>query len=290
MTSMRAGKSNCMVSRATWPRRRWVWEAFDLQVIGGATGLERLKEMVAICGHQAQRHRGHQRLAGFRRKSDGSWVTDTDLQVERSLRGFISKHHPKANFLAEEEGATSGEPGCDLRFIVDPIDGTDAYVRGLPSWSVLVGIEHQGVPAVGICFLPDAHRFVVAVRGFGATSNGQPLQSSRHSRLCEASIQLARLDAFSAERRNRGLGNLMSAGVRLYGHCDALGHAMVWEGRCEAMIDPIVSAWDLCALSVIHLEAGGMFSDLTGRATVWGGSCLASNSLLHQKILDRYNA
>lgn len=254
---------------------------FDLDRIGGQRALAALVDEVCSAGEEA--------LSLFRRglrvelKGDRSPVTEADRRVEERLRAFLASRFPDHGFLGEETGASS-QPGA-FRWIVDPIDGTRAFTRGLPSWSVLVGLEHEGEPVVGVALLPALGNLFVGVRGAGATRDGRPLRVSSVGQLGQALVMHGGLEQFEA----RGLwGPLSELGRRAYsarGFGDMMGHAALLEGKADAVVDPGVKPWDLCAAAVLVREAGGRLTDFGGADTVHGGDGLASNGCIHEELL-----
>jgi histidinol phosphatase-like enzyme (inositol monophosphatase family) len=257
---------------------------FDLDRLGGVRALRALVDEVLAAGEDALAlYRGG--AAGrAQTKVDRSPVTEADRAVEARLRKYFAKHHPGVGFLGEESG--EGEPTTtDMRFVVDPIDGTRAFLRGLPTWSILVGLEADGVPSVGIAFFPVSGDLYVGVRGAGATGNGRPLRVSQVDALDAALVCHGSLQQFTAH----GAGHLLARlGERTYtqrGFADFDGFRRVLEGKADAMIDPGVMPWDLCPAAVLVREAGGRFTSMAGEATIYGQSGLASNGALHDALL-----
>lgn len=276
--------------------------AFDLDRIGGRRALFALVDEVCRAGEEA--------LSLFRagvlveKKSDRSPVTNADQRVEARLRAFLEKTFPEHGFLGEESGESEGaaqsvvapaerssgsgsgpSPRRRYRWIVDPIDGTRAFMRGLSSWSLLVGLEADGVPVVGVSLLPAVGALFVGVRGDGATRDGRPLRVSKVDRLDEAMIMHGGLEQFTGQGRSDMLIELGRKSYSARGFADMLGHAAVLEGKADAVVDPRVKPWDLCAVAVLLGEAGGRLTDFTGEETIHGGDALASNGLIHDELL-----
>ena len=168
--------------------------SFDLDRIGGRRALDRLLDEILACGELALRIQ--RSGASTRRKPDRSPVTEADEAVEKRLLGFIREHHPETGFFGEESGKEAKD--APLRWIVDPIDGTRAFIRHLDTWSILVTLEAEGEPVVGIAFFPSAGDLFVAVRGDGAHGNGRPLHLSEVSSLDEALVCHGGLQQFTA--------------------------------------------------------------------------------------------
>jgi len=254
---------------------------FDIDRIGGVRALRALEEIVIRAGDAAMKH--------FRqgvipeKKPDRSPVTVADREVEQAIREHVLRAYAAAEFLGEETGGHGDNPA--LRFIVDPIDGTRAFVRGLPTWSVLLGIESEGVPVVGIAYMPAAGDLFSAVQGAGATHNGRPVRVSKVSPLADATVMHGCLQQFT----EAGVGDAL---IRLAGACDSArgfpdfdGYRQVLLGRSDAMVDPGVKPYDVCAPAVLVREAGGKFSSLSGEETIYGGGAIASNGVIHDELI-----
>jgi histidinol phosphatase-like enzyme (inositol monophosphatase family) len=217
-------------------------------------------------------------------KEDGSPVTTADREAEGLIRARIGAEFPGHGILGEEYGRERED--AEVRWILDPIDGTRAFMRGVPLYAVLVGVEVAGEAVVGVAHFPALGETVSAAMGHGCRWNGRVASVSRVSTL-ERSLVLT-TDVEEILGRPQGAGWRQLAGAahtsRTWG--DAYGHILVATGRAELMVDPILSAWDAAPLLPILSEAGGRFTDLGGRATVHGGSALSSNGLLHPLALE----
>jgi histidinol phosphatase-like enzyme (inositol monophosphatase family) len=258
-----------------------VTAAFDLDRIGGRRALDALVSAVLDAGDEARRmfERGQAHVTV---KPDRSPVTAADRFVEDTLRAFLAKAHPSVGFLGEETGASG--PSDGMRFVLDPIDGTRAFVRGLTTWSVLLGLEADGLPSIGVAYVPAERDLFVAVRGGGAYDNGRPCRVSAIATLADATITHGSLGQFA----ENGLSHLLprlGARTNARGLSDFDGYRNVLRGRLDAMIDPGVKPWDLCAPAVLVREAGGRLTSLAGDDTIHGGSALGSNGRIHAELL-----
>jgi histidinol-phosphatase len=216
-------------------------------------------------------------------KADLSPVTIADRQAEERLRAMIGARFPEHGILGEEFGVTN--PGARYRWILDPIDGTKSFVQGVPLYGVLVGLERDDEPIVGVCFLPALNEMVAAARGEGCTFNGRRAQVSQVTRLEDAVLLCS--DARSFEQHGRGpayreLERRVKFG-RGWGDC--YGHVLVATGRAEMMLDPIMNVWDCAALLPIVEEAGGSFTDWNGVATIHGENAISTNGRLLDEVL-----
>lgn len=215
-------------------------------------------------------------------KADGTPVTAADRGAEALLRREIRSRFPDDGLVGEEHGT---EPGTSGRtWILDPIDGTKSFVRGVPLWGVLIGLEIDGEAALGVIHLPALSETVVAWRGGGCWWNGRP---ARVSGVAELGSSLVNLSDFPEDDALDPV--LAAAGLqRTWGDC--YGYVLVATGRAEVMIDPVVNVWDVAAVQPIIEEAGGRFTDLGGEATIRGGNAVGSNGLVHDAALELIRA
>lgn len=216
-------------------------------------------------------------------KGDGSPVTLADREAETALRGWIQARFPGHGVLGEEFGVTPGT--LPVRWILDPIDGTRSFMRGVPLYGVLIGIEVHDVPVVGVAHFPALQETVSAARGLGCHWNGDRAQVNTVSTLAQAVVLTSdeRMSAKSA--RASGWQRLVRQVDYARSWGDAYGHALVATGRAELMVDTVLSPWDAAPLATILSEAGGTFTDLEGRQGIHGGSGLSSNGRLHAEAL-----
>ncbi len=264
---------------------------FDLARIGGRPTFEALLEEVVAGGQQALRwwHRTG-RTETPDRKRDGSPVTAADHAVERRLRAWWRRFVPQAAFLGEESGHGAAEGGAGpgsatLRLVVDPIDGTQAFVRGLPTWSVLVALEDEHGPALAVAYLPARDELFTAVRGGGAQRDGRPLRLSRTERLADALVLHGTLAQFAAAGCEQLLPRLARQTAAQRGPGDFEGYRLLLEGAADAVLDPALQPWDVSAPSLLVHEAGGRMTTFDGRPGHLGGDVVASNGRLHDELL-----
>ncbi len=218
-------------------------------------------------------------------KPDLTPVTEADRAVEAALREVIARERPDHAVLGEEQGATGAED-ASCRWIIDPIDGTKNYVRGVPVWATLIGLQRDGEIVVGVVSAPALSRRWWAATGQGAFANGERIHVSKVSNLEDAHLCS---DGFDSWERHGGADKFMALVRRVWrtrGFGDFWQHMLVAEGSVDIAVEPAVSLWDLAALQVIVEEAGGRFSDLSGFRRADGGNCCSSNGLLHDAVLD----
>ncbi|MFT3921414.1 MAG: inositol monophosphatase family protein [Myxococcales bacterium] len=217
-------------------------------------------------------------------KPDRSPVTEADRAVEAAIAKVVAERFPQAAFFGEETGGERARVG-GLRFVVDPIDGTRAFLRGMPSWSILIGIEHDGEPLAGIAYMPALGELFTAVRGEGAYANGRPIRLSRVSKLENALICHGGLAQFTDDGREALLGKLARATYTQRGLADFASYRALLLGQADAVVDPAVQPYDVAAAAAILREAGGQLTSLTGEPTIYGPGALASNGHLHGELV-----
>lgn len=261
-------------------------KGFDISRIGGPNGLRALEDVARRAGDAALKH--FQQGIVPEKKPDRSPVTVADREAEQIIRDFVQSAHPDAGFLGEETG-TYGDR-AEIRFIVDPIDGTRAFVRGWSTWSVLLGVEADGVPVVGIAYMPAAGDFFVAVQGQGTTHNGERVQVSKLGPLADATVTHGGLQQFTMSGVGETLINLANACDIARGCPDFDGYRQILLGRSDAMVDPGVQPYDICAPAVLIREAGGRFTSFRGDDTIYGGGAIASNGVIHDELVAALNA
>jgi histidinol-phosphatase len=216
-------------------------------------------------------------------KSDQSPVTVADREAEQSLRNTLSAAFPQDGFLGEEYGDTPGTSG--FRWIIDPIDGTRNFVRGIPIWATLVGLEYKDEQIAGICEVPGLGHTYRALRGDGAYRNDRRIRVSNVSRLSESSLFYTSLSWFIKAGRRDNFLELTQRTDKQRGFGDFFGHVLVAQGSGELMVEYGVHAWDVAALKSIVEEAGGRFSDWSGRPSIHSPDVLISNGKLHDEVL-----
>ncbi len=224
-------------------------------------------------------------------KPDLSPVSDADLLVEERIRATLALERPGDAVLGEEHGVT----GQGRRqWVIDPIDGTKNYVRGVPVWASLIALRVDGTVEVGVVSAPALGRRWWAARGHGAWAGSlaapEPIHVSAVSSLADAHLSYSSLVGWDRQGRLDGVLGLSRQSWRTRAFGDFWSHVLVAEGAVDASFEPEVSLWDLAPLQVIVEEAGGRFTDLSGQARPDGGSCVCSNGLLHDAVLDGLRA
>jgi histidinol-phosphatase len=246
---------------------------------GGLTLDERVApaaELARITGTVALRH--YRTHLTVETKADGSPVTVADRAAETAARAWVQSRFPQDGVLGEELGEE--RPGAGRRWIIDPIDGTKAFVRGTPLWGSLVALCEGERVLAGAAYFPAVDELVAAAPGAGCWWNGSRCHVSSVSTLADATVLTT--DERFPENPERAAGFRALARVasvsRTWGDC--FGYLLVATGRAEVMCDGTMSVWDAAALQPIIEEAGGEFTDWLGVATAFGGSAVATNRLL----------
>ena len=226
-------------------------------------------------------------------KADDSPVTQADRAAEAVLRRALLGRFPEDAFLGEETGGTPGTSGFE--WIVDPIDGTKSFIRGVPLYATLVGCRRDGRGVLGVISIPALDESVYAARGGGAwhvCGAGTPVAarvsmrtSLREALLCSSDFTSFARWSGGADAGNAARGRLEAAcGVaRTWG--DGYGYLLVATGRADMMVDPLMNAWDAAAVETVVTEAGGRFTDWGGRDRIDSGDGVATNGLLHDAVL-----
>lgn len=223
-------------------------------------------------------------LPAIELKSDRSPVTEVDRKCESLIQGRLMAAFPDDGFCGEESGAVAGTSG--RQWIVDPLDGTRPYLRGIPTYSVLVALEDAGEPVVGVIHHPAMNITCWAARGKGAFLNGKPIHVSAacsFDRIIGSAIGFVE-KADSLEGKQ--LFNLVRAWDYAYGFMDAYTYVCVANGKIDIAVNLLDKPWDCASAACIVREAGGRFSDIKGIATVHSGSIILSNGLLHDQTLN----
>lgn len=226
----------------------------------------------------------YQTGVAVQRKADGTPVTIADHRVEAAIRERLAACYPDDSIVGEEGGVSgSGDEG---RWIIDPIDGTAAFIRGVPFYAVLLAYETRGEVLLGVMNFPAMREMVWAGRGLGCYWNGRRARVSFTAHLHEATLLCTDFCAVAAAGYASHLQQLcqLTAMQRTWG--DAYGHALVATGRADIMIDPKMELWDCGPLLPILEEAGGRFTTWEGIPTISGNNALSTNGVLHQQLLD----
>ena len=257
-----------------------------------ATAFHESLRSIALAAAEAG---GQAAMAYFRRpglvvewKGDDSPVTRADREAEAAIRAVVQKSCPDDAWLGEETGADEGG-GSGRRWIVDPIDGTRNFVRGVPLWATLVACEEDSpdgarVVAAAVLIPALGERYDAVLNG-GARCDGRLIQVSALERFDQALFCYESMGWFEKNNLRRLFDELCHRSALQRGLCDAYGHMLVASGRAEVVVEPQLSVWDVAATSLVVTEAGGHFSALDGSATLRSGNALVTNGRMHDEVL-----
>jgi histidinol-phosphatase len=220
---------------------------------------------------------------GIERKPDRSPVTTADRAIEAAVRALVQQREPALGILGEEQGLTAGTGA--VRFILDPIDSTRNFARGIPIFATLLAIEAAGEIVAGMISAPALNTRWHALRGRGAFRDDSPIHVSAIAGLADAQLLHGDLSGCAEGEPPAGLSRLMRRVERTRGFGDFYQHVLVAEGAAEIAVDPVVAPWDVAALLILVEEAGGRASSLDGRRTIDAGSFITTNGHLHDEVL-----
>jgi histidinol-phosphatase len=215
-------------------------------------------------------------------KADATPVTRADREAEQAIVEVLGRAFPEYGVLGEEFG---GNGSTEVRWIIDPIDGTRNFVRGIPIWATLIALEERGEITVGVIHNPVSGELYTARRGAGAFLNGERLRVSDIAALGEAQLLHAGLRILRAGGRWEAFTRLVDATERQRGFGDYMGYGLVAEGKAEIYLEMDLKPWDLAPCKLLVEEAGGRFTDFDGRPTIYAGTALATNGRLHDAVL-----
>jgi histidinol-phosphatase len=231
-------------------------------------------------------------------KPDLSPVTDADKAVEEKIREVLSAQRPNDKIVGEEFGSAEDIKAMDRYWVIDPIDGTKNFLRGLPIWATLIGLVHRNESGqdrviAGMVSSPALFRRWYAAEGFGAfteVNSGTAIQikASNVKEISDASISFSDLVGWGP-RRNSYLA-FMDKAWRARGIGDFWSHMLVAEGAVDIAAEPSLALWDMAAVAIIVTEAGGRFSDLENVAGPFGKSGVSTNGHLHNAFISAVNA
>lgn len=218
-------------------------------------------------------------------KADRSPVTRADRQAEELIRARIEQRFPGHAIVGEEFGKKE-QADATHRWFVDPIDGTKSFLRGIPLYAVLIGLEIEGRVAAGAAYFPALDEMIAAADGEGCWWNGRRAQVSPVAALSSAWVTCTDPGSLANSERGAGWNRLMQAAYVRGGWGDAYGYLLVATGRAEVMLDPVMEVWDCGPFPPIFREAGGYFGDWQGNETIYGREALATTRALLPEVLE----
>lgn len=225
------------------------------------------------------------------RKPDRTPVTDADLAVEDAIRAVLAQQRPQDAVLGEERGGPSDNDPASRIWVLDPIDGTKNFLRGLPIWATLIALVEDGRPVAGVVSAPALRRRWWAGAGVGAFTSdvdgaARAIRVSGVGELADAYLSTTHLGSWVEYHSRESYLALVDACWENRAFGDFWQHCLVAEGVIDLAAEPIVNSWDVAVMQVLVEQAGGRFTDLAGAARYDGGSALSSNGLLHDAALS----
>ncbi len=217
-------------------------------------------------------------------KTDDTPITIADHEAEKAIRARIEKKYPTHAICGEEFG-DAGDEKASHRWFIDPIDGTKVFMRGVPLYGVLIGLEIEGRVEVGAAYFPALDEMVYAATGTGCFWNGRPAQVSQTQTIDRAFVSFTDPGTFEEFDRGEEWARIQKAVYHRVGWSDAYGHALVAIGATDVMLDPIMNPWDCGPFPVILREAGGYFGDWCGNETIYASEALSTTRRLLPDVL-----
>jgi histidinol-phosphatase len=219
-------------------------------------------------------------------KSDRTPVTEVDRLCETVIREMILKRFPDDGFLGEETGEEKGTSG--RKWIVDPLDGTRPYIRGLPTFSALIALEDGGELALGCMHLPAMGETYLAQKGKGAFCNNSPIHVSPTKTVDRIMGSGLGFVEKAGTREGKKLVSLMGRWEYAYGFMDVFTYGCIASGKLDVCVSLLDKPWDCAAAACIVSEAGGTYSDLRGNRSVYNGSVIISNGFIHDSVVEYF--
>jgi len=218
-------------------------------------------------------------------KEDDTPVTIADQKSEELIRARIEKQFPSHAIVGEEYGKNENKDASH-RWFIDPIDGTKSFVRGVPLYAVLIGLEIEGVIEVGVSYFPALDEMLAAASGEGCWWNGNRAYVSDVTSMDKAVVVFGDVATFSKYNRSQAWERIKQSSFFRAGWGDAYGHLLVATGRAELMLDPIMNVWDCAPFPPILKEAGGYFGDWQGNSTVHANEAMSTSNKLLPEVLN----
>ncbi|HYB42299.1 MAG TPA: inositol monophosphatase family protein [Candidatus Methylomirabilis sp.] len=219
-------------------------------------------------------------------KPDNTPVTQADREAEQIITRILGNAFPGWGFLGEEFGQAGP---TQTRWIIDPIDGTKNFVRGIPFWAVLIALEEGGEITTGVVLNPATDELFTARRGEGAYLNGERIRVSGCDALADATMLHSGLKLMREAGCWDGLVRLVDAASRTRGFGDYYGYGLVAAGKAEIYVEVDLKPWDVAPVKILVEEAGGRLTDFAGRPTIYAGAVIATNGRLHAEALRLLN-
>lgn len=217
-------------------------------------------------------------------KADRTPVTRADRECEAKIVEILRSYFPRHGFLGEELGEQTGT--ANSRWIIDPIDGTKNFIRGIPFFTTLIALEEEGDITMGVMYAPATNDLLYARKGNGTFANGRQVHVSDLGNLSEAMLVHGGLKDLKVRPCWQPFLRLVDATARQRGFGDALGHSVVICGQAEIALEPEIKPWDVAATKILVTEAGGRYSDFAGTSSIYTGSAVISNGRVHDAVIN----
>ena len=225
---------------------------------------------------------------GLEFKEDRTPVTRADREAEEMIRDRLLSECPDDAVLGEEYGEKTGITG--YKWYLDPVDGTESFVRGVPLFGTMIGNVQEALKEIIFAAKDEGAKFAIGVDGLNNSFETSPARVSQTASLSDATLSSTDILDFRSLGMYANFSEIVKLIKQYRGWSDCYGHYLVATGRLDAMIDPIMNVWDTAPLLPIIQEAGGKYSDLAGEVSIHTGSSLSSNSLLHEQLLNLLKA
>jgi len=249
-----------------------------------------LNDLIITAAIDAAKAAGEIALRSFRTnltvetKSDRTPVTRADRECESKIVEVLAARFPDIGFLGEEHGERPG--GRNARWIIDPIDGTKNFIRGIPFFATLIALEEDGEVTAGVMYAPAINDLLHARKGQGAFANGRQVHVSQIDSLPDSMLIHGGLKDLKVRSCWPSFLRLVDSTARQRGFGDALGHSVVICGQAEVVLEPEIKPWDVAATKILVTEAGGRFSDFSGSSSIYAGSAVISNGRIHDEVVQ----
>jgi histidinol phosphatase-like enzyme (inositol monophosphatase family) len=214
-------------------------------------------------------------------------VTTADFKCEDFIINKIKAKYPKHSILSEERGELTN--GSEFKWIIDPIDGTKNFMREFPFWGTLLALEYEGEVVLGVISMPAVNDLIYASKGNGCYYNSKKAKASRIDSLKNSYCIYGGLDYILRQSYGKNFLKLVGKCSYSRGFGDCHGYSFVINGRAEMMIDPHVAPYDVAPVKICVEEAGGVFTDINGNKSIYGGNAVATNGILHDEVLKLLN-
>ena len=221
-------------------------------------------------------------------KADKSPVTKADIEVEKLIRRIIGSKFPNHGIIGEEFGQS--KPNAKYKWVIDPIDGTRLFIRGIPLWSVLIAVLKDNNPIIGINFSPAIGEFALAEKNKGAFLNDKRIHVSKISDIKLSFLGHGSVKRFSEIKMLKKFLKVAEKIQSIRGYSDSYALNLLASGKIDIYLEPRAAIHDLAAPAIIVKEAGGKFTDFSGKFSITSGNAVATNGLLHDQVLKILNS